>query len=126
MKSYNLNEQPLAFERVLPWEGQVPAFVREGERCYLQIAAPEAESVSFLIEEAEHPCRKDERGIWRTEYKVRKGIHLVQLLIDGDVLKAGYFACHPCINTSSLRFRTGDLMDKVIPAMRHEPKIVEL
>lgn len=50
----------------------------------------------------------------------------VQLLIDGDVLKAGYFACHPCINTSSLRFRTGDLMDKVIPAMRHEPKIVEL
>ena len=50
----------------------------------------------------------------------------VQLLIDGDVLKAGYFACHPCINTSSLRFRTGDLMDKVIPAMGHEPKIVEL
>ena len=82
MKCYNLNEQPLAFDRVLPWEGQVPAFVREGERCYLQIAAPEAESVSFLIEEAEHPCRKDERGIWRTEYKVRKGIHLVQLLID--------------------------------------------
>ena len=50
----------------------------------------------------------------------------VQLLIDGDVLKAGYFACHPCINTSSLRFRTGDLMEKVIPAMGHEPKIVEL
>ena len=49
----------------------------------------------------------------------------VQLLIDGDVLKAGYFACHPCINTSSLRFRTGDLMEKVIPAMGHEPKIVE-
>lgn len=50
----------------------------------------------------------------------------VQLLIDGDVLKAGYFACHPCINTSSLRFRTGNLMEKVIPAMGHEPKIVEL
>ena len=50
----------------------------------------------------------------------------VQLLIDEDVLAAEYFACHPCINTSSLRFRTGDLIEKVIPAMGHEPKMVKL
>ncbi len=82
MENYNLNEQLLAFDRVLPWEGQVPAFVREGGNYYLQIAAPGAQSVSFLIEEKEHPCEKDEAGVWRTEYPVRKGIHLVQLLID--------------------------------------------
>ena len=40
MENYNLNEQPLAFDRVLPWEGQVPAFVREGGKYNLQIAAP--------------------------------------------------------------------------------------
>ena len=50
----------------------------------------------------------------------------VRLLIDKDVLQDEYFACHPCINTSSLRFRTADLMDKVIPAMGHEPVTVKL
>ena len=50
----------------------------------------------------------------------------VRLLIDEDVLKPAYFACHPCINTSSLRFATKDLTDKVIPAMKHEPTIVKL
>lgn len=50
----------------------------------------------------------------------------VRLLIDEDVLKPAYFACHPCINTSSLRFRTKDLTDKVIPALKHEPTIVKL
>ena len=50
----------------------------------------------------------------------------VQLLIDEDVLKGEFFGCHPCINTSSLRLRTSDLMDKIIPAMGHEPRIVSL
>ena len=50
----------------------------------------------------------------------------VQLLIDEDVLKAEYIGMHPCINTSSLRIKTADVMEKVIPAMGHEPKIVTL
>ena len=50
----------------------------------------------------------------------------VQLLIDADVLKGEYFGCHPCINTSSLRLRTKDLMETIIPAMGHEPRIVTL
>lgn len=52
--------------------------------------------------------------------------HAVQLLIDSDVLKSEYVGCHPCINTSSLRMRTKDLMEKVIPELRHEPVIVKL
>jgi Ala-tRNA(Pro) deacylase len=52
--------------------------------------------------------------------------HHVQLLIDDDVLKGEFFGCHPCINTSSLRLRTADLMEKIIPAMGHEPRIVSL
>ena len=50
----------------------------------------------------------------------------VRLLIDEDVLRDEYFACHPCINTSSLRFKTSDLMEKIIPAMGHEPTTVHL
>ena len=50
----------------------------------------------------------------------------VQLLIDEDVLKGEYVGMHPCINTSSLRLKTADLMEKVLPAMGHEAKIVTL
>ena len=48
------------------------------------------------------------------------------LLIDEDVLRGEYIGCHPCINTSSLRLRTEDLLQKIIPAMEHEPIFVKL
>jgi len=50
----------------------------------------------------------------------------VELLIDSDVLRCEYVGCHPCINTSSLRLRTQDLTDVVLPAIHHAPIIVEL
>ncbi len=50
----------------------------------------------------------------------------VQLVIDEDILKGEYVGCHPCINTSSIRLKTSDLLNKVIPAMKHEPIIVKL
>lgn len=50
----------------------------------------------------------------------------VQLLIDEDVTKDEYIGCHPCINTSSLRIKTTDMMEKVIPALGHTPKMVKL
>ena len=51
---------------------------------------------------------------------------MVRLLIDEEVLAGEYIGCHPCINTSSLRLRTKDLAEKIIPAMGHEPTIVKL
>ena len=50
----------------------------------------------------------------------------VQLLIDEDVLKGEYLGCHPCINTSSLRLRTVDVVEKLIPAMGHPMRTVML
>ena len=50
----------------------------------------------------------------------------VQLLIDKDVLKGEYIGCHPCINTTSLKLKTSDLVEKIIPAMGHTPTYVEL
>ena len=50
----------------------------------------------------------------------------VQLLIDEDVVKGEYFGCHPCLNTSSLRLKMSDLMEKILPAVHHEPRLVTL
>ncbi|MCF0197108.1 MAG: prolyl-tRNA synthetase associated domain-containing protein [Bacteroidaceae bacterium] len=52
--------------------------------------------------------------------------NVVQLLIDRDVLQSDFVGCHPCANTSSLRMRVSDLMDIVLPALRHTPIVVEL
>ena len=43
--------------------------------------------------------------------------HRVRLLIDEDVLEEDQFGCHPCMNTSSIRFATRDLIDKILPAI---------
>lgn len=50
----------------------------------------------------------------------------VQLVIDRNVVKAEWFACHPCINTSSIRFSMKDFLEKIIPALKHEAVYVDL
>ena len=52
--------------------------------------------------------------------------HRVQLVIDEDVLKEEFFGCHPCENTSSIRFATKDLTGKILPALKIEPVLVRL
>ena len=52
--------------------------------------------------------------------------HRVQLVIDEDVLKEAMFGCHPCENTSSIRFATRDLTEKILPALGVRPIIVHL
>lgn len=50
----------------------------------------------------------------------------VRLVIDAPVLDSEYVGVHPCINTSSLRLKTADLLEKIIPAMEHAPTVVTL
>ncbi len=50
----------------------------------------------------------------------------VQLLIDRDVLKQEAIGCHPCINTSSLKIKTADILDKLLPCLNHKAVIVDL
>lgn len=50
----------------------------------------------------------------------------VKLLIDRDLLSAEYFGCHPCINSSSLKIKTSDVIEKLIPAMHHDITYVDL
>ena len=52
--------------------------------------------------------------------------HRVRLVIDEDVLQETEVGCHPCINTSSIKFTTKELVEKIIPAMEHDYTVVEL
>jgi Uncharacterized conserved protein len=50
----------------------------------------------------------------------------VQLLIDRDVAQSDYVGCHPCVNTSSLKIKTADLLQNFLPFVGHEPMFVTL
>lgn len=50
----------------------------------------------------------------------------VQLLMDRELCAAQDFGCHPCRNTSSLRFSTRDLLERILPDIGHEPLFVDL
>ncbi len=43
----------------------------------------------------------------------------VALYIDKEVLDSEHIGCHPCINTSSLRMKTADIIDKFLPEVHH-------
>ena len=45
--------------------------------------------------------------------------HRVRLIIDEDLRNCTRYACHPCVNTSSLVLSLSDLLDKIIPATGH-------
>lgn len=50
----------------------------------------------------------------------------VHLVIDADLLKDEYIGFHPCINTSTLKIKTADIIEKFLPEVRHEYAVVEL
>lgn len=43
----------------------------------------------------------------------------VRLVIDEDVLKEEFVGCHPCVNTSSLRIKIEDLLNRILPFVNH-------
>ena len=50
----------------------------------------------------------------------------IQLVIDKPVVESETLGCHPCVCTSSLKFQTKDIIEKFLPAVHHEPIIVDL
>lgn len=41
----------------------------------------------------------------------------VRLLIDRDLLRDDFLCCHPCINSSTLKLRMPDVLEKLLPAL---------
>ncbi len=50
----------------------------------------------------------------------------VNLLIEKNVFNDEFFACHPCVNTATVRFSTKDLTEKILPALGREYTVVDL
>ena len=50
----------------------------------------------------------------------------VQLLLDREIAESEFVRCHPCINTSTLKIKTEDILEKYLPAIDHDPIVVDL
>ena len=50
----------------------------------------------------------------------------VRLLVDSDILQDDFFACHPCINTSSIKMSTKAVFDKFLPKINCEATFLTL
>lgn len=52
--------------------------------------------------------------------------HRVRLLIDRELLQDEFVGCHPCVNTSSLKLRMKDVLEKFLPYVGHAYTAVDL
>ena len=50
----------------------------------------------------------------------------VQLLIDREVAESEFLGCHPCVSTTSLKLKTRDMVSTFLPAVNHEPIVLDL
>ena len=50
----------------------------------------------------------------------------VHLVIDREIYDDEYICCHPCRNTSTLKIKTRDVIEKIIPYSEHDITIVDL
>lgn len=50
----------------------------------------------------------------------------ITLAIDSDVLKDEYICCHPCDNSQTLKIKTCDILNTLIPSFNVEYKIIDI
>lgn len=50
----------------------------------------------------------------------------VNLLIDKDIVSEEFLGCHPCVNTSSLKIKMSDILQRLLPHTGHTPTFIEL
>ena len=53
-------------------------------------------------------------------------VHKINLLVDREIAESEYICCHPCINTSTLKIKTADILEKFLPYTGHKPTILEI
>ncbi len=82
--------------------------------------------LSFAKEEAMRQLLDITPGSVSVMGLMNDGEQKVRLVIDEDVLSGTEIGCHPCINTSSIKFATRDLLEKIVPAMKHDYTVVSL
>ena len=50
----------------------------------------------------------------------------VTVVIDREIAENEYIGCHPCVNTSSLRIKTEDILEKFLKETEHQPIILDI
>lgn len=50
----------------------------------------------------------------------------VQLLADREVLAQDFMCCHPCVNTSTIKIKTEDILEKLLKKTGHDITVVNL
>ena len=50
----------------------------------------------------------------------------VELIIDRDIINGEYIRCHPCINTSTLKIKTEDVLRVFLRHTKHNPRIIDI
>lgn len=50
----------------------------------------------------------------------------VQLLIDRSLLEHEYLGFHPCMNTATVIVKNNDIINTIIPCLKHNPILVDL
>ena len=50
----------------------------------------------------------------------------VHLLIDRELTNDAWLCCHPCINSSTVKFSMADALEKLIPALGNDLQFVDL
>ncbi|MCI8776093.1 MAG: prolyl-tRNA synthetase associated domain-containing protein [Oscillospiraceae bacterium] len=50
----------------------------------------------------------------------------VQLLADREVLTQDFMCCHPCVNTSTIKIKTEDIIEKLLKKTGHDITVVNL
>ena len=50
----------------------------------------------------------------------------VTLLVDEELFESELFGAHPCVNTSSLKFKRSDIFERFVPATKHTITKVKL
>jgi Ala-tRNA(Pro) deacylase len=50
----------------------------------------------------------------------------IMLAVDKEVFEAEFVCCHPCDNTATLKIRTDDIINKLLPELKIKPEIIEI
>lgn len=82
--------------------------------------------LSFASPEKMHELLNTEPGSLSITSLIFDKDKKVLLAIDGDVLKEEFVCCHPSDNTATLKIKTKDLTEKLLPSLGADPVIIEI
>ena len=82
--------------------------------------------LSFASDDKLYELLKIEPGSVSIMGLIHDNDNKVNLVIDSELLEKQYFCCHPCKNTTTLKFSTNDIINKFISATGHQYTVIDI